>query len=323
MIEDVINKYLEKRQVKNIKIIGDICLDEYIFGKVKSLAKEAPALALHINERIFEAGQAGNVASNCSSLGSKLQLYTFIGLDKQGELLHKLIADKGITLITPKIKDKKIPTTHRIKVVSEDEQTGYHHLLHIYNEIKCKDLFSKYLWEELIANANADDIICVSDYLLGIVREDYIKMAINKGLYIIINTRDNLSKFNGSRGIICNNSDIERLNSKGTLREKILETRKSLNLEWLIVTLGGRGMILCCENEIIRRDAINVKVVDITGAGDASFAAIISALSREMSIEDSFTLANISGAACVSLRGTGNITTDMIKEKILNLKHQR
>jgi len=313
MLLDIIEKFSEKAQVKNIKVIGDICLDEYIFGKVKSLAKEAPSLALHINETIYEPGQAGNVASNCSSLGSKLSLYSFIGADKQGELLHKLIRDKGITLIEPKIKNRNIQTTHRLKVVSEDAQTGYHHLLHIYNEVKCSDKENKYIWEELIENANIDDIICVSDYLLGVVREDYIKMAINKGLYIVVNTRDSLDKFKGSKGIICNIQEIERLNNKGKLEEKILEKRKSLDLKWLVVTDGSNGMILCYENEIIKRDAIKVPVVDITGAGDASFATIVSALSRDMSLIESFILANIAGATCVSLRGTGNITIDMMK----------
>ncbi|MGQ9705816.1 MAG: bifunctional heptose 7-phosphate kinase/heptose 1-phosphate adenyltransferase [bacterium] len=314
MSSDIISKFIRRKQVKNIRIIGDICIDEYIFCEVKSIAKEAPALALHIKETTYEPGQVGNVAFNCSSLGSKLHLYTYLGKDKYGKLLRKFIRNKGISLIEPDVKNIKTTTTHRIKIVSEDEQTGYHHLLHIYNEVKCPDKQRQNLWEKLIEQSDANDIICISDYLLGAVSKEYLTLAINKGLYIIANTRDNLNNFKAIKGIICNYSDIDRLDIKGRMTEKITQARKGLNLEWLVITLGNKGMILCSKEEMIKMDAIKVSVVDITGAGDVCFATIASALSREMDIIESSLLANIAGATSVSLKGTGCITIDLMNE---------
>ena len=90
--ENILNKFSKK----NILIIGDLMLDEYVYGDVTRVSPEAPIPLLKYNSNCFEIGGAGNVASNIASLGGNVFLFSFVGKDKEAEILRDMLMERRI-----------------------------------------------------------------------------------------------------------------------------------------------------------------------------------------------------------------------------------
>lgn len=310
MYRHLTDKFINSKSTKEIHVVGDICLDHYVYGHVNSITKEAPVPALLIDRVVYEPGQAGNVSSNCASLGCKTTLHTYLGADETGKMLKKLLMNKGVKLVS--YKKSKARTTHRMKIVHENEQMGYHHLLHTYREERCPPEISRKIWNNLLNDCRSADILCISDYLLGVVTKDSVKKALEKNHYIVVNTRSDPTAFKGVKGIICNINEIYKITDSGEIEERTVEAESFLGLEWLLVTQGSKGMVLSIKGEITHIDAFRIPVVDITGAGDVVLATIASSLARGLSIIESVYLSNLAAALSVTMKGTGTVSLEMI-----------
>ncbi|NQT22194.1 MAG: D-glycero-beta-D-manno-heptose-7-phosphate kinase, partial [Candidatus Omnitrophica bacterium] len=106
---------------KNILVIGDLILDEFIWGKVSRISPEAPVPVVWVDNESFMPGGAANVANNITSLGGKAYLTGIVGSDERagilkGELDHKGIVTDGI------VTDTTRPTTLKTRVIAHQQQ---------------------------------------------------------------------------------------------------------------------------------------------------------------------------------------------------------
>src|SRR6056297_184129 len=93
---ETLTQILSKFEGKNVLIIGDFMLDEYVWGSVKRISPEAPVPVVNVEKRTYMAGGAGNTASNIASLGGHAKIAGVIGDDHQGEQLCNKMEDLGV-----------------------------------------------------------------------------------------------------------------------------------------------------------------------------------------------------------------------------------
>jgi D-beta-D-heptose 7-phosphate kinase/D-beta-D-heptose 1-phosphate adenosyltransferase len=249
-------KNMEKKL--DVKIIGDVMLDKYIYTNVKRISPEAPVpIAEYLNES-YRVGGAANVALNFKNMGCNVTLLGNIGNDENGKILSDMLKNYDITFF-PLLTNK--PTTTKVRVIANK-----HQLLTL---------------EKILLK---DDIIIVSDYVKGFISNNIIEYINSKDNYKSIDTKriypfKEINGFNfikpnlkealgfskelGNKSEYDNtNEDVERL---GEFLKKELKTN-------ILITRGNKGSSYIGEN-IFHNNIINDDVIDVTGAGDTCMAA--------------------------------------------------
>jgi rfaE bifunctional protein kinase chain/domain len=299
-----INDIISAINGASIFVLGDVCLDEYIFGTVSCITKEAPVPALHEEKRMFYAGQAGNVSVNASALGGKVRFFTSYGDDEAGILLNDILEENNISVKRVKTDF----TTHRVKLLNQDKHQGYQHLYHIYKEnIPDKNSIDG-LCEGLISEIGRGDILVCSDYSLGVIDKEWF-LKLNEVCKTIVNTRNPLSFFRGADMIICNEEEVLKTyndNHKNfNFDEIVIDLMEAMNFESILVTRGSDGMTFFTEDFKQTLLPENRNIVDVTGAGDAVVSTISVCIASGKDIESSLRFANIVAGVIVGKEGTG------------------
>ena len=152
-----------------IAVIGDVMLDEYIFGKSDRISPENPIPVVNYNSKDFRAGGAANVAVNLSNLGIKTDLYSLMSDDEGNVIILDIIKKHKIKNLS--IRSKKISTTVKVRIYSNDYQIARLDKEKIYSGNLSDSIASK-----LIKNIDKYDAIIVSDYGKGVINKSLIKL---------------------------------------------------------------------------------------------------------------------------------------------------
>jgi rfaE bifunctional protein kinase chain/domain len=309
---------------------GDICLDEYIFGEVEAITKEAPVPALFERRCDAVPGQCGNVANNLSALGTNVKLLSCWGKDGSGEQLSQILTSAGIDtshcIISPDLN-----TTHRTKLVHWSAQKGYHHLYHIYREMQCPPQVASQLLKNFTLQRLDCQVLVLSDYSLGVFPEELVSEIITQargfGIPLIINTRRSIKSFRNVNGIICNLQEVNRALGYSQAGgepdfKEIADGVQRLLVEngwrWVLLTLGRDGMFLVSDasrtlpNGGWHLPPVVTEVVDITGAGDTVVAAMALAEASGLPPEKGMVIANLSAGVAVGKPGTSTASREEI-----------
>ena len=162
---------------KNILVIGDIMLDEYIEGNITRLSPESPTPILNKTKHYYRLGGASNVAKNLSSLGANVWMIGRIGKDKNGNIITDLLLKEKIN-IELLLTDINIPTITKTRFVTENEQ-----LLRVDKEdktsIENNSILCDVLFEDLNRHLYLFDAIIISDYDKGMIYPDLLKLLSN------------------------------------------------------------------------------------------------------------------------------------------------
>jgi rfaE bifunctional protein kinase chain/domain len=268
-------KNMEKKL--DVKIIGDVMLDKYIYTNVKRISPEAPVpIAEYLNES-YRVGGAANVALNFKNMGCNVTLLGNIGNDENGKILSDMLKNYDITFF-PLLTNK--PTTTKVRVIANK-----HQLLRLdYEDNSYNNFYDSDVIETLEKILLKDDIIIVSDYVKGFISNNIIEYINSKDNYKSIDTKriypfKEINGFNfikpnlkealgfskelGNKSEYDNtNEDVERL---GEFLKKELKTN-------ILITRGNKGSSYIGEN-IFHNNIINDDVIDVTGAGDTCMAA--------------------------------------------------
>jgi len=284
-IKDKLIKIVKNFKGKKIKIIGDVILDEYIFGEVERISPEAPVPVVLVKEKRYNLGGAANVAWNIKALGAEPELFGIIGNDEGATVIEELLMKKKIRK-DGLVKVDSRPTTRKTRVIGQHQQ-----IVRIDEEITepLKKRERKLLMKRILENDNFSAII-FEDYEKGTISRELVKNIVDKNKKKIITCDPKKHNFNFYKDITVlkpNRKELEFV-SKKELREKkemtkeIIKLSKNLNIPIILLTLGEEGMILKDKNVIYEIPSLNVEVYDVTGAGDT--------------VISSFTLSLISGA---------------------------
>jgi len=309
---------------KKILIIGDIILDEFIWGDIERVNPEQPTAPLvKVTNRTYRLGGAANVANNVVSLGADCCLYGITSEDIYGKKLKQMCLEKKIEL---KNFYNKNPTLIKQRIMAHGQQVtridfGEDKFHKINKEIQNQIINS--LKQEI----DNYDFIILSDYNKMLFDErlccNLINLANSKKINTLVDSKPvNLRYFKDCTIISPNKHEAELMtgikyaNGKDVLIKMSMALSEIVNSKYSIITCGEDGaFVYDRENEkhkLIPTKAKDVK--DVTGAGDTFAATLTLGLASGLDIEQSADLANYAAGVVVGKVGTATVNVNEIKE---------
>ena len=303
---------------KQVLVIGDLMVDQYLMGDVTRISPEAPVPVIEVNGESLKFGGAANVALNILSLGCDPILVGIIGNDRMGEEFLKLLSEYGME--TKGIfQSSQRPTTVKTRIIGQSQ-----HIARVDRENKkYLDTNEQFKLFEIIEKfiAQSDSII-LEDYNKGVLTKSIIEKTIDLGnkndLLITVDPKfinfmdyknvslfkPNIKETEEALAIkIQNDTDLEKAGN--TLLEQ-------LNNENILITRGSKGMSLFSEDGSVAHIPTGArKVADVSGAGDTVISTLTTAMMGGASKEEAVTMSNY--AAGIVCEEVGIIPVELSK----------
>lgn len=309
-------------------MVGDSVADQFIYGAISRVSREAPVFILRHEQTETTPGGAANCAMNLASLGASVSLISVAGEDESGrallEKLQKASVDcSGLTTSTA------FQTTTKVRILAGQSHSTRQQVIRIdYEDQPLSDFrVRRKILEDVLKQLPVVDAVIISDYNYGVLNEEIAKairaVTTDRGIPVLVDSRFQLASYTGFTSATPNEEEVETLLGKDldddTLHASGEELRKKLAHRALLVTRGGHGMTLF-EQGIDPLDLAAVgssEPVDGTGAGDTVIATYTLAVASDASFPDAARLANHAGGLVVMKRGTATITSDELQHSIL------
>src|SRR5256714_5949680 len=319
-------KRLQSISQQTILCVGDLMLDDFVYGEVGRISPEAPAPVLAVKRNEIAIGGAGNVARNIASLGARCIFVGLVGDDDAGRnVIAGLQADP---LVEPSlVVDRTRPTTRKMRFVSEHFST---HLLRADWEVAAPADADRE--GELIARALAAlprvGAVVLSDYAKGVltprVTREVIDAAKRARVPVIVDPKAaDYSVYRGATVITPNRREL----SAATRREAMGDAAISAAAEELagvvacdavVVTRSEEGMSLYAEGQApVHVPAYAVKVRDVSGPGDTVVAILAVMLAIGADYEAAMRAANAGAAVVVGKLGTATVSVNELRHRLL------
>ena len=300
----------------NILVVGDLILDNYIWGSVSRISPEAPVPVIQVKTKENRLGGAGNVAANLASLGSKVTLAGICGDDNHKNVLLELCNQRNIEPLIHEIPKRH--TTMKSRVIAQHQQ-----LLRI-DEESCEpihDSTAVALYKQIVNNSDRYDGVIISDYNKGFLTagltSDILKHF--SGKPVIVDPKSNdFSKYHGATTLKPNRKEfVNAIRHPDLKDEEISEYAKKLvsdlELKGLVITLGDQGVFVLDSNH----NSLTVptkarEVFDVSGAGDTFVATFLAGLIISDNWFTAAKAANLASGIVVGKIGTATVTIDEI-----------
>ncbi len=309
----------DKFQRRRVLVIGDLMIDEYLWGDVDRVSPEAPVPVVSINSEDYTLGGAGNVVNNLSALGADVSVVGVVGTGPGGRLLLDKFREKGVNT-EGIIAEAGRPTTRKTRVIAANQ-----HVLRIDRETRLpvsEDTLEK-LTTFVEERIEAFDIIIISDYDKGLLTPGLLSRLIaaarKHGKITAVDPKGlDYSKYAGATILTPNRKEAAlasgtEITGTETLLAAGEKIRGELGLHELLVTCGKDGMVLLKkEAEPFRIHSKARQVFDVSGAGDTVISVLGLALASGLSTEEAASLANVAGGIVVGKVGTATVTWEEI-----------
>lgn len=305
---------------KNIKIgvVGDLMLDDYIYGTVERISPEAPVPVVNVKEEKFVLGGAANVVNNLASLGAKTICFGVIGNDANGERLLGAFADKKID-VSGLIRDKERTTIVKRRIIGSNQQ-----LLRIdWEDITPISTFLEYaLLKNIESKIDELDAVILSDYDKGVltpmVAKEIVRMCRDRGKIVTVDPKPkNAMNYYGATSMTPNRKEAKEclgMERATNMEEVGKELKEKLKLDNLLLTRSEEGMSLFIEDKIVNIPTFAKEVYDVTGAGDTVISVFTLAAASGVSWYEAAKIANTAAGVVVGKMGTSTVTKDEILE---------
>jgi len=313
-LPEIISAFSQRR----IVVVGDVIADQFIYGAISRVSREAPVFILRHEHTETTPGGAGNCAANLASLGAKVSLISVVGDDEAGRSLLEKLRLAGVDCDHVSVSSKHRTTT-KVRVLAGQIHSTRQQVIRIDYDSDA-ELNGRVRDEMRVAlqsqTAGADAVI-ISDYnygaadpsICGTVRE------LTREIPVIVDSRFRLSSFDGFTSATPNEDEVAQLlraepKDIAALESSAEELRRQLGYQALLVTRGGHGLMLVeADSQPLHVEAVGSRQpVDVTGAGDTVIATYTLALASGGSFADAARLANLAGGIVVMKRGTASVT---------------
>jgi rfaE bifunctional protein kinase chain/domain len=313
---------------RHVVVVGDLILDEYLFGKPARISREAPVLILRFSERQVFLGGAANAANNVHALGARVTPVGVIGPDGAGEELLALFRGAGIA--TDGIVTESGHTTPmKTRIMAGGYQATRQQVVRVDREPsgEPQPTTEDALLARLTALGSRIDAIVISDYGYGTVTPrifEHVKtIARGANAVVSVDSRYQMPRFTGVTAATPNEAELEQLagvpaDDERTVEKAGRQVLERLDARLLLVTRGSRGMAL------LERDGATTfipihgtdEIADVTGAGDTVISTFTLALASGATALQAATLANIAGGIVVMKRGTATVLPSELRQAI-------
>jgi len=317
-----------------ILVIGDVMLDEFLWGKVTRISPEAPVPVVDIQRRAAYPGGAANVARNLASLGAQAGLAGIIGDDEPGRRLVQLLTDERIA--TGSIRQTALrPTTHKTRVCAITRQLHDHLEIEDQQQIvrvdeesrKALDAESKrWLFDRLRTEIATHDAVIIEDYAKGLIDQELVTLVVTEaakhGKIVAIDPNPN-NPFDWSGGTVLKPNRKEAFQSAGLPyaqdEESVLKAgavlQKRHAVKHVLITLGEAGMLLLEQGQKAYHTPTRAQeVFDVSGAGDTAIAAFTLALAAGATGIEAAEIANHAAGVVVGKLGTATLSVAELRE---------
>ena len=300
---------------RRLVVLGDLMLDEFIWGDVRRISPEAPVPVVEVRHESSHLGGAGNVVSNLIGLGAKVAVAGFVGKDVAGEAVRRRCEESGAD-VAAILTDDSRPTTLKTRVIAHSQQMVRFDRedkrpVSPEREAEIRDACSR-------AVASAEGLI-ISDYEKGAVTRSVltavIGLARSQGKPVLVDPKmRNWSYYAGVDVITPNQREAELATSieivdDASLKSAAISIRQFLDCRNVLITRGERGMALLDDaGRLIEIPTVAREVFDVTGAGDTVIATLALGLVAGATIEEASIIANYAAGVVVGKVGTAAVS---------------
>ena len=300
-----------------VLVVGDIILDQYVYGETNRISPEAPVPIVKVNNTEERPGGAANVALNVASLGPNTYLLGVTGNDEASKRLESILTKKNVKCHF--VYQDNYPTITKRRVLSQHQQ-----LIRLDYDSDTKTVKTDGFVEKYIELLKQADIVILSDYAKGglIDIKTLIKHAKVKNIPVLVDPKSKDFNCYKNASILTPNEKefkivVGNFETDNVLTEKAEALLKNLNLDALLITRGEKGMALIQKSgKAIYLKAETHEVFDVTGAGDTVIAVLAVAIVSNLNLETATSLANTAAGLVVEKLGTATISADEINRNL-------
>lgn len=310
-----------------VAVFGDLIVDEFIYGEIGRVSREAPVLILNYDSTEILPGGAGNAASNVAALGGSPVVVGLAGQDEAGERLMAGLEKHADVRGVLRPRGYRTPTKTRI--LAGGIHSAKQQVVRIDRAAApgSGEAYRDAIEPRVVRAASRCDAVLISDYGTGLVSPKSVSSSRQRqNVPLLVDSRYSLLRFRGMTTCTPNESEVEQLFNirigentrvlERAGRELLARTRSHA----VLITRGSRGMAL------FERDRPTVhipiygsdQIADVTGAGDTVIATMTLALAAGGSFEEAARLANYTGGLVVMKRGTATVSAEELRMAILS-----
>jgi rfaE bifunctional protein kinase chain/domain len=320
---DRLRKIVEAFPNLTVTVLADLVADEFVFGEISRVSREAPVLILKHRERTLLPGGGANAANNLADLGVNVLPVGLVGDDEAGRMLLKYFRHKRIA-VSGVLKDKSHTTVTKTRILAGMAHTARQQVVRVDREPQTAP--NPHLTRELYLAArnyaHASDALLVSDYGYGAATPAIVNALREKGklgaVPIVLDSRYRMLQYSGVTAATPNEPEVEEAlgirigQDWNALTVAGKQLMAHMKLQSLVITRGRDGMVAFDQ----RQKPVDIpifgsdQVTDVTGAGDTVIAAFTAALSAGATTEEAAQLANYAGGIVVMKRGTATVTRE-------------
>ena len=319
-----LKRIISKFDKAKVLVIGDVMLDEFVWGTVSRISPEAPVPVVWVNSESVMPGGASNVANNIAALSAKATITGIIGKDQKGDLLTGELMKRGINT-QGLIIDRDRPTIMKTRVIAHSQQ-----VVRIDKE-KRSEISDKVL-NKLVNFVNSKikevDAVIIEDYGKGLITPKFLKKIVPfakrcKKIITVDPKEEHFPFYKSVTAITPNRSELEnavnfKIKDDETLFKAGRRVLKDLNCETVLATLGENGMCLFrkANTKPLRIATLAQEVFDVSGAGDTVIAVYTLALCCGATSVEAAHIANCAAGIVVGKVGIAVATKEELIERI-------
>lgn len=325
--KEILDNFTNKR----VLVVGDVMLDEYVWGRVSRVSPEAPVMIVDADSHTFVPGGAANVVNNVCALGAKAVIAGIVGEDTAAGTLKEKLKEEGAD-VAGLVAVSERPTTLKTRVIAHTQQ-GAQQVVRVDHERR--DAISAEVQTKLLAflgkAISGCDALLLSDYQKGLLVRDLVASVVKQGRaegkVITGNLKPkgigshcrltmitlNVFEAGEASGLLLGDGGSD----SGTLHEAGRMLLRKSGADNVLITRGAHGLSLfSSDGEVFDLPAHPVEVFDGTGAGDTTITTLTLALASGATPQEAVTLANAAGAVVVRKLGVATATRDEIWERV-------
>jgi D-beta-D-heptose 7-phosphate kinase/D-beta-D-heptose 1-phosphate adenosyltransferase len=321
-----LKELLKRFQKTRVLVIGDLMLDEFIWGSVERISPEAPVPVVWVTRESAMPGGAANVATSVTALKGKARLLGVVGRDLVGDRLIQAIEEKGISSVDI-VTDPDRPTTSKTRVVAHHQQ-----VVRIDRENHHK--ITGRLLEECIeaveeAIPQVDGVV-IEDYGKGLFSPALLKAAVgiakkHKKVVTVDPKEEHFRYYRGVTAMTPNKKEASLaarmpITNEASLMKAGRKILKELKPEVLLVTLGEGGMCLFKQDgsKPVTIPTVAQEVFDVSGAGDTVIATFTLARAAGASFLEAAMISNAAAGVVVGKIGIATCSPEELERTMFN-----
>ena len=318
-LKSIISDFTDKK----ILVIGDLILDEFIWGKVSRISPEAPVPVVWVENESFMPGGACNVANNINSLGAKAYLVGTVGPDDRAGILKGELEHRGVN-VDGILTDSQRPTILKTRVIAHQQQV-------VRIDKEKVDPIRKNAIKRLVNHVESVigdmDGVIIEDYGKGLITPELLNKIVplakkKKKIIAVDPKEEHFTSYRGVTLLTPNNKEASKaagfeIKDKATLKKAGFEILKKLKVKILLVTLGENGMMVFEAGRAPKKiETIAQEVYDVSGAGDTVISSYVLSLISESNPIQAAHIANCAAGIVVGKVGIAVVTQDEVIARI-------